>query len=340
VTEPRTSPARRPPDQWRLQQPFGARSLAAALVVAVLLGLSARHTEMDRLAVLSAEYVAHVLGLRRESQVARGFDRFLSTAFPLVIAEETPVARIDGFDRARLPWLSHLEMRESSTSEYDFGQQKMVQKVETREVLVRPIGYLVLVLSKMLESLEIALWATLLGIGLGAPIAYLGARGYTPHAVFYVLARGFAGFLRAPPEFVSALFLVLAFGFGPIAGVLALGLHSAGFFGKFYADDIENAERGPQEALAGLGANKLKVLRFAALPQVLPQYFAYTQYVLERNVRMATVIGVVGAGGIGVELKGRFDMFDFGHVTTILLVIFVTVLALERLSQWARARVM
>jgi phosphonate transport system permease protein len=272
--------------------------------------------------------------------VARGFDRFLSTAFPLVIAEETPVARIDGFDRARLPWLSHLEMRESSTSEYDFGQQKMVQKVETREVLVRPIGYLVLVLSKMLESLEIALWATLLGIGLGAPIAYLGARGYTPHAVFYVLARGFAGFLRAPPEFVSALFLVLAFGFGPIAGVLALGLHSAGFFGKFYADDIENAERGPQEALAGLGANKLKVLRFAALPQVLPQYFAYTQYVLERNVRMATVIGVVGAGGIGVELKGRFDMFDFGHVTTILLVIFVTVLALERLSQWARARVM
>lgn len=338
MTESPTTPARRPPEQWKLAQPFGARSFAVALVVAVLLALSARHTEMDRLAFLSAEYVAHVLGLRVESQVARGVDRFVSTAFPLVIAEETPVARIDGFNRRHLPLLSHLEMRETSTSEYDFTQQKMVQRSETSEVLVRPVGYLVHVLGKMLESLEIALWATLFGIALGAPIAYLGARGYTPHRVLYVLARGSAGFLRAPPEFVSALFLVLAFGFGPIAGVLALGLHSAGFFGKFYADDIENADRGPQEALVGIGANKLKVLRFAALPQVLPQYLAYTQYVLERNVRMATVIGVVGAGGIGVELKGRFDMFDFGHVTTILLVIFLTVLGLERLSQWARAR--
>ena len=340
MTESPPTPARRPPEQWKLAQPFGARTFAVALVVAVLLALSARHTEMDRLAVLSAEYVAHILGLRRESQVARGVDRFVSTAFPLVIDEETPVARIDGFDRAHLPLLSHLEMRETSTSEYDFTQQKMIQRSETSEVLVRPVGYLVHVLGKMLESLEIALWATLLGIALGAPIAYLGARGYTPHPVLYVLARGSAGFLRAPPEFVSALFLVLAFGFGPIAGVLALGLHSAGFFGKFYADDIENADRGPQEALASIGANKLKVLRFAALPQVLPQYLAYTQYVLERNVRMATVIGVVGAGGIGVELKGRFDMFDFGHVTTILLVIFLTVLGLERLSQWARARLM
>jgi phosphonate transport system permease protein len=340
VTDSRTSPTQRPPEQWTLRQPFGVRSFAVALAVAVLLALSARHTEMDRLVVLSAEYVAHVFGLRRESQVARGVDRFVSTAFPLVIAEETSVSRIDGFDRAHLPLLSHLEMRETSSSEYDFAQQKMVEHTETREVLVRPIGYLVHVLGKMLESLEMALWATLLGIVLGAPIAYLGTRGYSPHRVVHALARGAAGFLRAPPEFVSALFLVLAFGFGPIAGVLALGLHSAGFFGKFYADDIENAERGPQEALASLGANKLEVLRFAALPQVLPQYLAYTQYVLERNVRMATVIGVVGAGGIGVELKGRFDTFDFGHVTTILLVIFLTVLALERISQWARARLM
>ncbi len=131
---------------------------------------------------------------------------------------------------------------------------------------------------------------------------------------------------------------MLAFGFGPIAGVLALGLHSAGFFGKFYADDIENADRGPQEALSSLGANNLKVLRYAVLPQVLPQYASYTQYVLERNVRMATVIGVVGAGGIGIELKGRFDMFNFGNVTTILVVLLITVLALEQLTQWARAR--
>jgi phosphonate transport system permease protein len=216
----------------------------------------------------------------------------------------------------------------------------MVTKTETHEVLVRPMGYLVFVLGKMLESLEIALWGTLLGIAIGGPVAYFGTRGYTPHRLLYVVARGCASYLRALPELVSALFLVLAFGFGPIAGVVALGLHSAGFFGKFYADDVENADKGPQEALFSVGANNLKVLRYAVLPQVLPQYASYTQYVLERNVRMATVIGIVGAGGIGIELKGRFDTFDFGHVTTIVLVILLAVVALEQLTQWARRRLM
>jgi phosphonate transport system permease protein len=190
----------------------------------------------------------------------------------------------------------------------------------------------------MLQSLEIALWGTFLALAAGLPLAYLGARGYAPHRVVYVLSRTTSSYFRAVPELVSALILVLAFGFGPMAGVLALGFHSAGFLGKFFADDVENADRGPQEALFAVGANKLKVLRHAVLPQVLPQYIAYTQYILERNVRMATVIGVVGAGGIGIELKGRFDMFDFGHVSTILLVIFVTVLLLEQISQRLRGR--
>jgi phosphonate transport system permease protein len=138
---------------------------------------------------------------------------------------------------------------------------------------------------------------------------------------------------------VSALFLVLMYGFGPIAGVLALGFHCSGFFGKFFADDIENAEKGPQEALQAAGAGKIKTLYYAVMPQVMPQYIAYIQYILERNVRMATVIGIVGAGGIGIELKGRFDMFNFGHVTTILFVIFLTVLLLERISQAIRKRI-
>ena len=334
------APPKRPPDQWKLRQPFGPRGAAIALLASVLLALSARHTEMDRMVVLLGQYAAHVVGLRPDSEVAKGVDRYVSTAFPLVLSEETPIARIPGFDRAHPPLFSRVEVRQSTSAEFDYGRGEMVKKTESREVLVRPVGYLVFILGKMLESLEIALWGTLLGIGLGAPVAYFGTRGYSPHPVLHAVARGFAGFLRALPELVSALFLVLAFGFGPIAGVLALGLHSAGFFGKFYADDIENADRGPQEALVALGAGDLKVLRYAVLPQVLPQYASYTQYVLERNVRMATVIGVVGAGGIGIELKGRFDMFDFGHVTTILLVIFLTVVGLEQLSQWARRRLM
>jgi phosphonate transport system permease protein len=117
-----------------------------------------------------------------------------------------------------------------------------------------------------------------------------------------------------------------------------LGFHAAGFFGKFYAEDIENADKGPQEALFAIGASKLKVLWFGVLPQVLPQYIAYTLYILDRNVRMATVIGIVGAGGIGQELKGRYEMFNYGHVSTILLVLFITVFLLDRLSARLRAR--
>jgi phosphonate transport system permease protein len=289
---------------------------------------------------MTTDYVAYLLRLRASSDVARGVDRYVSTAFPVVLSEEEPIARIEHFDPGHLPLFSHLATRETSTSTYDYAAQKMVTTTASERVLVRPLGYLLRVLEKMLETLEIAIWGTLLAIALGGPLAFLGTRRYSPHLAVVLASRAISAFLRAVPELVSVLFLVLAFGFGPIAGVLALGLHSAGFLGKFYADDVENADPGPQDALASIGANGVKVYWYAALPQVLPQYVAYTQYILERNVRMATVIGVVGAGGIGVELKGRFDTFDFGHVSTILLVIFATILALERASQWVRSKLL
>jgi phosphonate transport system permease protein len=330
--------SRRPASSWVLKRPLGARSLLLIVGATILLGVSARRTEIDRMVGLCIGYAAHVVGLNKESTIARGVDRFVSTWLPPTLSEETPISRIDGFDRSHLPLFSHVESRETSSTVYDYEQKKAIAKTEIQEVLVRPMGYLFFVCGKMLESLEIALWGTLLGLFIGAPIAYFSARGYAPHTFLLVVARAVAGGLRAIPEIVSVLFLVLAFGVGPMAGVLALGLHSAGFFGKFFADDIENTDRGPQEALAGLGANRIKVLWFAALPQALPQFASYTQYILERNVRMAAVIGVVGAGGIGIELKGRFDMYDFSHVTTIVCVVLVTVLALERLAQWLRAR--
>jgi phosphonate transport system permease protein len=328
----------KPPSEWALRQPLNVRAIAILLAVSVLLGISGYRTEIGHIFTLTAQWIAASVGLRQESQIGKGFSRFASDAWPLVISEETALTRVEGLDRDHLPFLAHIENREIKTSRYDFEQKKMVETTETREVLVKPGGYLVYVCGKMLQSLEIALWGTLFALATGLPLAYFGARGYAPNRAVYILSRITSSFFRAIPELVSALIFVLAFGFGPMAGVLALGLHSAGFFGKFYADDVENADRGPQDALLAVGANKLKVLRRAVLPQVLPQYIAYTQYILERNVRMATVIGVVGAGGIGIELKGRFDMFDFGHVSTILLVIFATVLLLEQLSQRVRGR--
>jgi phosphonate transport system permease protein len=330
--------APRPAAEWALRRPVDRRAIGIALAVCLLLGLSARRTQIPRMVAMTGEWVAAGLGLRPPSQLGKGLGRFASNAWPPKISEETAVTRYEGLDRAHLPFLAHLERRETRAARFDFDRNRMVETTSSEEVVVEPFGYLTYVLGKMIESLEMALWGTLLGLAAGIPLAYFGARGYAPGRLAYALARAISGFFRAVPELVSALVLVLGFGFGPTAGVLALGLHSAGFFGKFFADDAENADRAPQDALFAVGANRLKVLRFAVIPQVLPQYVAYAQYILERNVRTATVIGVVGAGGIGIELKGRFDMFQFERVSTILLVIFLTVMLLERLSQRLRGR--
>lgn len=332
-------PAAAPPGAWKLKPPYSARTVLIVLIATMLLTWSFERTDMHRAVMMSVEGVAVLIGVRSESDVSKGASRLVESSFPLVVEKETPLNRIENFDRNDLPWLSYVETRTTVSKVYDYDTLELQEITETEEYLVEPIGYLTYVLGKMFESLEIAVWGTLLAIILGMPLAFFGARNYTPHPLLYGLSRGISSFCRAIPELVSALYLVLMYGFGPIAGVLALGFHCAGFFGKFYADDIENADKGPQEALRATGAGKLKILRFAVLPQVIPQYIAYTQYILERNVRMATVIGIVGAGGIGIELKGRFDMFNFGHVTTILLVIFLTVLLLERISQAIRKRI-
>jgi phosphonate transport system permease protein len=322
---PRGDPApRRPGAGWQLRQPFGKRTLAALLAASLLLAITGRHVRIPAIFT---------------SPIGKGLTRFGSQAFPLVIAETTPLSRRPDLDRDHLPWLSHIERRETKTSRFDFEQNRLVETTDSEEVLVEPVGYLVYVCSKMIESLELALWGTIFALVIGLPLACLGARGYAPNRFVYGLSRLTSSVMRAVPEIVSALVLTLAYGFGPMAGVVALAFHSAGFFGKFFADDIENAERAPQDALLAAGASRLKVLRRAVLPQVLPQYIAYTQYILERNVRMATAIGVVGAGGIGIELKGRFDTYDFGHVSTIIFVILLTVLLLEQLSQRLRGRI-
>ena len=190
----------------------------------------------------------------------------------------------------------------------------------------------------MLETIEMAIWGTILSILLSMPLAYFGAKNLGHWRFLYVAARGISGFNRAIPDMIYALLFVLMYGFGPVAGIMALGVHTSGFLGKFFADEVENADPDTQEALKCIGANRMKVLLFAVFPQAMPQMFSYAQYILERNFRMATVLGMVGAGGIGMELKGRWDMFNYGHVSTILLGIFLTVIGLEYLTQRVRMK--
>jgi phosphonate transport system permease protein len=330
--------AGRPAADWELNAPYGIKSVAVILVLAVLLTMSGRHTEIDRMFYMLGEAVGNLVGLSDNSQVVSGGGKVISSMFPLQFAEITEISRIENFDPDNLPLFARIEVTEVRISAVDPATLEVTQTIKQQASLYNPIGYLIHVIKKMLETIEIAIWATMFSIIISIPLAYFSSANYTPNRFFYSLSRGLVSFFRAIPELISAMFLVLAFGFGPIAGILALALHSAGFLGKFYAEDIENAEKGPQEALRAVGVSKLKTLRFAVLPQVLPQYVAYNMYILDRNVRMATVIGIVGAGGIGQELKGRYDMFDYGHVATILLMIFITVFILDRISSGIRTK--
>ena len=335
---PERQPDSNPAEAWRIDPPYTLRSVALVLVVFALLWLTGSRVQMDRLAALTGEGFAVALGLRESSQVSAGAARIAGELFPMQISERREVARIENFDRNHLPWFSHIETEQTRERRLNPTTLVMEETTQEREYLVEPLGYLGHVALKMVETLEIALWGTLLAMLLSVPLAFCSARNYTPNRAIYFAARSLVSFFRAVPELVSALFLVVLYGFGPIAGVAALALHAAGFLGKFYGEDIENADNGPQEALQAIGAGRIKVLCFAVLPQVFPQYIAYTFYVLDRNVRMATVIGLVGAGGIGQELKGRYDMYNYGHVATILLAIFITVMLLDQLAARMRRR--
>ncbi len=335
--------ALQPPDRrqvvaWAFPAWLETRTLLLILVALGVLVQTGRNLEIDRLLRLTGEAVLAAAGAPVDSQVARGAGKIAGSLFPLQIEERIATNRIEGFDPGHLPLFSHLETVETQEQRLNPETLATETRTGTTQVLVRPFGYLAHVAAKLVETLEIALWGTVLAVLMSAPLAFFSAATLTPGRGVYLLARGLVSLLRAVPELVSALFMVMAYGFGPAAGIIALALHGAGFLGKFYAEDIESADVKPQEALRALGASRLKVLRFAILPNVLPQYIAYTLYILDRNVRTATVIGIVGAGGIGQELKGRFDMFNYQHVGTILVAMFALVFVIDQLAARLRQR--
>lgn len=326
------------PRVWKLHQPYPKKLLLGLALLFVVLGWSFQNVELDKGVADIGQAVGYSVGLSEDSQVVRGATSYIDKGWPLVISDETPVLRLEEFDRDNLPRFSYLETRTVLEPEFDTDKMELVNREVTTEFLVEPVGYLTRAAVLMVETIEMAFWGTVIAILIAIPLTFFGAKNYTPWIGFYHVSRLVCSFNRAMPELITALFFVLMFGFGPVAGMIALGLHTSGLLGKFFADDIENADPGPQMALRSTGASKLKVIRYAVLPQVLPQYVAYIQYILERNVRTATVLGIVGAGGIGLELKGRWDMFAYGHVTTILLIIFLTVYLLECLTQIGRKR--
>ncbi|WP_349356926.1 phosphonate ABC transporter, permease protein PhnE [Sphingobium nicotianae] len=327
-----------PPERWHFPQPYGVRSLLVLIAAMALLFYTGQRVEVGRMASLVGSGLLAKTGLVEAPETGKGLDTVLGRLVPIQLADRQEVSRIENFDPDRLPAFAYLEEVRSSERTLNPATLKLEARPVMKTYLVQPLGYAAHIAIKTLETLEIALWGTIIAVAAGLPLAMLGARNMMPLMPVRTLARGLVGFLRAVPELISALFLVLAFGFGPIAGFLALGLHGAGVLGRFFADEMENADVRPQEALAAIGAGRLAIWRMAILPQVMPHHIASTLYILDRNVRMATVIGLVGAGGIGQELKGRYDMYDYGHVGTILLAIFLVVLLLDQISVRLRRR--
>ena len=192
----------------------------------------------------------------------------------------------------------------------------------------------------MLETIEIGMMGTLLAIILSIPMALLSARNITPSYTAYMISRAITIFFRALPEFIVAMILVIAIGFGAIPGILALGFHTMGFLAKFYAEAIEHIDHNPLNALDSMGASRLQVLAFGVIPQILPSFMGNNFYILDRNIRMATMLGIVGAGGIGYELQSAFRMFEYERVSAIIILIFVTIFAIDKISAVIRDRLL
>jgi phosphonate transport system permease protein len=191
----------------------------------------------------------------------------------------------------------------------------------------------------MFETIEIAFLGTFIAIILSIPVGLFSARNLAPNYLVFLIARIITIFFRAIPEFIIAMILVIAVGFGAIPGVLALGLHTMGFLAKFYAEDIEHVNKGPIEALKSSGASKRQIISFAVIPQIIPSFVANNLYILDRNIRMATMLGIVGAGGIGYELLSSFRMFEYQRVSAIIIIIFITIFLIDHLSSFIRSKI-
>ena len=194
-------------------------------------------------------------------------------------------------------------------------------------------------ISAMLETIEIAFLGTFIAIALSIPVGLFSARNLAPNYGVFLLARTITIFFRAIPEFIIAMILVIAIGFGAIPGVLALGIHTMGFLAKFYAEDIEHVNKGPIDALKSSGASKSQIISFAVIPQIIPSFIANNLYILDRNIRMATMLGIVGAGGIGYELQSSFRMFEYQKVSAIIIIIFITIFFIDHLSSFIRSKI-
>lgn len=194
-------------------------------------------------------------------------------------------------------------------------------------------GYIV----DITETIGMGIWGTLMSAIIAVPLSVVAAENIAPLPVVFMVRR-ILDAMRAINEIVFALIFIVAVGLGPFAGVLALFVHTTGTLGKLFSEAIEAIDPGPVEGIRATGASKLQEIIFGVIPQVIPLWTSFTLYRFEANVRSASVLGIVGAGGIGVSLYQSFRGFRYGKVAAILLLLILAVALIDTVSAKIRQR--
>lgn len=199
------------------------------------------------------------------------------------------------------------------------------------------------VLQRALETLQISILSVTIGAAFAFPVSFLAAKNITAlspmGSVVYYVCRTAINIVRSIPDLFWALVFVAAVGLGPFPGVLALTMFAFGMLGKLFSESIEAIDPGPVEAVTATGASTTQVIVYAVIPQIVPYFIAHTLYAWEINVRVATIVGMVGAGGLGFLLRTYFSFFQYSSAATVILVTVVMVMVIDFASARIRARI-
>ncbi len=231
--------------------------------------------------------------------------------------------------------LALLTMDLPSWSRFMSGLQRNMMPL-LRGLVSPNTGVLELAWTSMLETFFMAILGTILGALLAFPLSFLAAGNLLGGTIWALPGKALLVAIRTFPEILLAVIFVAALGLGPTAGIMAMGLHSIGYLGKIFSDVIEGIDGGPMEAIRAAGGNSLQVFLYAVVPQVLPEFMSNTLYRFEINLRSATILGLVGAGGIGLPLIQRLQFRRWDEVSMFLIIIVAFIIVVDAVSSRIR----
>ena len=311
-----TPPEVAPPEALNLVQlarqwgPFG---LVGLLIVFALLA------NMRRPAAPASRDPATVPPPPEKSTAAWSLDLLLWGGLAIIL--------IASFGRVDMPNLGNL--LSNSENMRNYGRDFLSPDFSNWQLLV----------GQMWLTIQIALWGTFLAVFIAVPLSLMASRNLSPPWLVWPVRR-FMDLLRSIPDLVSATLFIVAVGLGPLAGVLAIGLNTAGVLAKLFSEAVESIDAGPIDGVKATGAGRLHEIAWGVIPQVAPLWTSFALYRFESNSRAATVLGLIGAGGIGQVLFESLQAFDYNTVSTIAIIIIVAVTLIDMLSQAMRKRLL